>query len=403
MSEIHMHMFAARERLLASFGRRGVDASGTAASSAVMPPNTAAERAGVDELAGYRDSALVAGRKIADGTSVLCLDEMQITDVVDALVVSRVFGELFRQGTVVVTTSNRPIGDLYDNGLNRDLFLPFLHLMKAHTTELELGAGVDYRTANSLATEAVQGRDVSAAYRVADDPEWLPEAVAMLQGSEAVGALEWEHEPTAFGRQLPVAKVGEEGAIVSFADLCHGDFGAADYRALASRYPAIGIQGVAAVKHGEFESAKRFVTLVDELYEARTLVAMSASDPLPELLQAITSPVIAEANDEEIEAATLAEAFFRSVNAQIRADTSSPFLQYYQQHQEAETTADDRRASHQGQSDPAAPVAAATTAHAAAVDELRFACSRAESRLHEMLSPAYKTSFDRIRVLATRQ
>jgi len=362
MAEVHAHMHAAREGLLASFGRRGVSTSGTGfGATGPPPPNLRSKRAQVDVFERQRDVACLAGRRIAHGTVVLCLDEMQVTDVVDAVVVSRVFGELFRLGVQVVATSNRPMGDLYADGLNRDMFVPFLDLLSGQCREVKVETSTDFRRTGAAATGA---GDAGERCRIlpggGEDRDWLRAAVRALADDAVPGgdAPATVVVPLPHGRSMEVEAVGS-AAVVSFEQLCDSEHGAGDYRALARRFGAIGLAGARRLKPSEQDAARRFVTLVDELYEARTLVALTCGAHPDELLRAI------ELGDDGGDAVRSAE--------------------------ELEDVAD-----------PAAAFSAEAQQHAAAAQELRFACARAASRLAEMLGPAYAAGASRTRTLERR-
>lgn len=366
MSEVHAQMHCAREALLAALGRRGVSTSGTGAVGKAGPPaNAAAAAADVDVFASHRDAARMAGRRMADGTAVLCLDEMQVNDVVDALVVSRVFTELFRLGVVVVTTSNRPLGDLYRDGLNRELFLPFLDLLAAHCRQEQLDAGTDFRTAAAAAGGAPDRVLVTDSTAVSTDNEaWLLAAVARAAGVAGTSSAEAGSCEVALphGRSVQLQCVGESAAVLDFATVCEQEFGAGDYRAVANRFPVVGLQGVRRLGENEFDTARRLVTLIDELYEARALLVLSADAQPAELLGAV-----AGGSDDGID-----------VNSNPVPDERLP------------------------KSDPAAPTSASRHAQSAAIGELRFACGRAASRLAEMLSPRFEGGSSRARTLQRR-
>ena len=213
--------------------------------------------------------------KIAENARLLCFDEMQVTDVADAMILGRLFTELFRNEVVVVTTSNRPPRDLYKNGLNRQLFLPFIDLLEATLDVETLNGPTDYRL------DRLGGMPV---YYVPNGPE----ATAKL--SEAFFRLtdypveDRAHVPTETltvqGREIFVPKALKGVAVFSFKRLCANPLGAADYLAIAQRYHTVIIVGIPKLGPENRNEAKRFVTLIDALYEYRVKL-LCAADELP--------------------------------------------------------------------------------------------------------------------------
>ncbi len=217
----------------------------------------------------------VAG-DIAAAARLLCFDEMQVTDVADAMILGRLFTELFARGVVVVTTSNRPPRDLYKDGLNRQLFLPFIDLLTATLDVMTLNGPTDYRL------ERLGGMPV---YYVPNGPE----ATARL--SEAFFRLtdypveDRAHVPTetldVHGRSLFVPKSLKGVAVFSFKRLCANPLGAADYIAIAQHYHTVIIVGIPRLGPEKRNEAKRFVTLVDALYEYKVKL-LAAADAAPQ-------------------------------------------------------------------------------------------------------------------------
>jgi predicted ATPase len=257
VAELHALMHCARDRLLAAHGRKGDRAVQES------PVSSDALSLLMDEADRLRAAPLLAARRVASSTTVLCLDELQVTDVVDALILSRVFGELFRLGTVVVSTSNRRPELLYEKGLNREMFLPFIDMMERMCHVIELDTGRDYRRV---------GVDEGRLLVTKSDAEaraWLEQQLGGVCGGQ-MKSVELRA-----GCTLDVLECGPGRALVSFDELCCLNYlGAADYRLLAREYPTLGLLGLG--NRGEADATRRLVTLVDELYEARVnLVATS--------------------------------------------------------------------------------------------------------------------------------
>ena len=226
-------------------------------------------QAGLEEARkrGDQDTVRPVAMGVAAEVRLLCFDEMQITDIADAMIVGRLFQVLFDQGVTVVTTSNRVPEDLYKNGLNRQLFLPFIALLNARMAVVCLDSDNDYR-------QDREGGDtwfspVDAAARQALDAAW---DAATGGAAPAPGAIEVK------GRQVELAALSGRVARTGFWDLCGRPLGPADYLALAGRVDLLLMDGVPRLGSGNYNEAKRFVTLIDALYEARVRFVASAAD-----------------------------------------------------------------------------------------------------------------------------
>jgi cell division protein ZapE len=213
---------------------------------------------------------------LADEARLLCFDEMVVNNMADAAIMSRLFAGLFAAGVTMVTTSNRHPDDLYKDGLNRQLFLPFIALVKAELDVLALDGPTDYRRdrLGSAATWLVpNGPDATRAlsetfFRLTDYP---PEDRAHVPSADIdVGA----------GRTMHVPKALKGVAVFSFKRLCAEARGAADYLAIARRFHSVIIVGIPVLGPHNRNEAARFVTLIDALYEYRVkLLASADADP----------------------------------------------------------------------------------------------------------------------------
>jgi cell division protein ZapE len=216
---------------------------------------------------------------LADEARLLCFDEMVVNNMADAAIMSRLFAGLFDAGVTVLTTSNRHPDDLYKDGLNRQLFLPFIALVKERLDVMALDGPTDYR------------RD-----RLGNAATWLvpngPEATKAL--SETFFRLtdyppeDRAHVPTAeldvgTGRTLHVPKALKGVAVFSFKRLCAEARGAADYLAIARRFHTVMIVGIPVLGRQNRNEAARFVTLIDALYEYRVKL-LAAADAVPDAL-----------------------------------------------------------------------------------------------------------------------
>jgi cell division protein ZapE len=211
--------------------------------------------------------------KIADGAWLLCFDEFQVTDVADAMILGRLFEHLFERRVVVVATSNRPPDDLYKNGLNRPLFLPFIALLKERLDVLHLAGATDYRL-NRLAGHPVWHAPLGAA----SDAE-LDRAFAALTDDAEGAPLDLKVQ----GRVLRLPLYARGVGRATFEELCARAVGPADFLAIAGACHTLVLGGIPALGPDKRNEAKRFVTLIDTLYEAKSKLIAAAAVP-PEAL-----------------------------------------------------------------------------------------------------------------------
>lgn len=215
--------------------------------------------------------------EIADETRLLCLDELQVTDVTDAMILSRLFAGLMDAGVNVVFTSNRPPHQLYQNGLQREQFMQFVELLKKRIPIIELKSPTDYRLEQwrQLARTYVHPRNEAA-----DD--FLCESWQRLTHGAANEPLRIEVQ----GRTLRVDKHTHGIAWLTFGELCMRPLGANDYLALAKICHTLLLQGIPAMTREERNEAKRFVTLIDALYDHRVKLIATGEVPPEQLYPA---------------------------------------------------------------------------------------------------------------------
>lgn len=216
------------------------------------------------------DPIAPVAKQIASEASLLCFDEFQVTQIADAMVLARLFEALFELGVTVVATSNRHPDDLYKDGINRPLFLPFIEHLKAHCQILELASERDYRLD-----------------RLIEAPVWYapldPESEAALD--KAWDRLTLGAEPqhcvlTVKGRKLEVQREAAGVARFTFEELCARPLGSRDYLAIAANFNTVILSGIPTLGPENRNEAARFVALIDALYEARIkLVASAAAEP----------------------------------------------------------------------------------------------------------------------------
>ncbi|WP_114964504.1 cell division protein ZapE [Alkalilacustris brevis] len=224
----------------------------------------AARKQGVD------DALAPVGAAITRDLRLLCLDEMQITDITDAMIVGRLFKMLFEAGVVVVTTSNRPPDDLYKDGLNRAIFLPFIDLIKEQLEVRELRAATDYR----------QNRDIGDQRYFYPADDVAAEQIAQIWQNLTQGARPDPLRLRIKGREVVVPEFAGGVARAGFWDICGQPLGPADYLALADAVDVLILEDIPRLSRKNFNEARRFVILIDALYEARvTLIASAADTP----------------------------------------------------------------------------------------------------------------------------
>jgi cell division protein ZapE len=212
-------------------------------------------------------------RSIAAEAWLLCLDELQITDIADAMIVGRLFQHLMDDGVVVVLTSNRAPSELYKDGLQRDRFLPFIGLIESRLDLLQLDARTDYRLGRR--------RGLRVYHSPLDDAADVALDLAFSKLTEGAAAMPQSFEVQ--GRQIRVPLAAAGVARFGFQQLCGTALGATDYLALASRYHTLVLSDIPLLSPANKDEARRFVTLIDALYEAKATLICSAEAP-PETL-----------------------------------------------------------------------------------------------------------------------
>jgi cell division protein ZapE len=219
-----------------------------------------------------------AAAALAEEAPVLCFDEFAVTDIADAMILGRLFTGLFEHGVVVVATSNAPPDELYREGLNRTLFLPFIALLHEHMDVVHLASRTDFRLEKLGDSPVYFVPADAAAHRAMDD------IFARLTG----GAKPKPVRLMVLGHPVEVPAQAMGVARLSYADACQRPLGAADYIALARAYHTILIDGVPVIPSERRDEAKRFITMIDVLYERRVKLVCSAEAEPDELYHAET-------------------------------------------------------------------------------------------------------------------
>lgn len=260
MADVHSRIHKLKQRDLALYGR----------SFAV---DTSEERNPIRRVA----------MELAEEVSLLCFDEFQVYDVADALILTQLFGEMWARGVVVVATSNRPPGDLYEGGINRGYFLPFIDMLRRHCIVHEFKSSTDYRR---LLSEGID-----EFFFVADDGDFdcrnsakkkCDEIFEELLGGAEATSIELD---VAFNRSILVRQAHPDGIVgrFTFEELCNIELGSSDFRSIAQEFEFIIIEEIPILTLKEHDQARRFITLVDELYEAQCNLICSAVAPPDQL------------------------------------------------------------------------------------------------------------------------
>jgi len=209
-----------------------------------------------------KDPLTQIAKDIASKTRILCFDEFQIYDIADAMVISQLFKTLFAEGVVVITTSNVDPDDLYKDGLQRARFLPFIPLIHKHMEVLHLDSPTDYRQ---------QALDDDGVYFIQNEGGMLSlfEKLTAPQKSKST-------KIDVKGRKIPIEKSVSDMAWVSFTELCEKPRAAADYQALVSAYQTIFLNDVPRMGYDRRNECKRFILLIDTLYDAGIRLVINA-------------------------------------------------------------------------------------------------------------------------------
>ena len=233
------------------------------------------QRAKLGEVKGDDPIQPVADA-LADEAWVLCFDEFAVTDIADAMILGRLFQALFARGVVILATSNVEPSRLYHNGLNRALFLPFIGLIEQRMNVVRLDARTDYRL-EKLAGHPVYYTPADDAARAA-----LDEIFSGMAGGQKIGPRKIDLG----GRFLELPKAAGGVARASFTDLCDKPLGAVDFLALARNFHTLVLDDIPKLDFSRRNETKRFITLIDILYEHRVKLIASAAAEAHELYHA---------------------------------------------------------------------------------------------------------------------
>lgn len=230
-----------------------------------------AQKAG--KVPGNKDGIEALSRVITERAWLLCFDEFHVTDIADAMILGRLFQSLFDQGVVVVATSNRHPRDLYKDGLQRDRFLPFIDIFMEKMAVMEVAAVRDYRLERLKEMET---------YIAPSGPE-ADERLEADFVDLTIGAEPRPAHVDVNGRIVELTKAAEGVAFSDFDQLCAAALGPGDYLEVAARFHTLILKDIPKLGPANRNEAKRFVTLIDALYEAKVKFLCSAAVPPTEL------------------------------------------------------------------------------------------------------------------------
>ncbi len=240
------------------------------------------------------DPIAPVANQLADEVLLLCFDEFHVNDIADAMILSRLFERLFARGVFMVATSNVPPEDLYKEGLNRPLFLPFVRLLQDKCETINLAARTDYRL------EKLSGTQMWHVPADREAQQQIDEVWRKLAGREGGAPVDLSYR----GRTIRIPFAGNGAARFDFADLCHQPLGAADFVQIARNFHTVVIEDVPVMTPAQRNEAKRFILLIDALYDNAVKLVSSAAAERDEIYQ---GEGVVEANEFKRTASRLIE------------------------------------------------------------------------------------------------
>lgn len=223
-------------------------------------------------------------KALAEEAWVLCFDEFAVTDIADAMVLSRLFSALFDEGVVLVATSNVAPRDLYRDGLNRGLFEPFIGILERHARVLNLDGPTDHRR-RRLERMKVYVTPLGAEADAEMDAAWTAATAGRAVHRETIPVK---------GREVAVPRAAGSAARFTFAELCGAPLAARDYLAIVSRFDTLFLDHIPVMGQDRRNEAKRFILLVDTLYDSRVRLVASAEGPPEALYRGTTGAEVFE-------------------------------------------------------------------------------------------------------------
>lgn len=216
------------------------------------------------------DPIAAAAEALSQGARLLCIDELEVTDIADAMILGRLFDQLFDQGLILVATSNEDPDHLYDRGPNRELFIPFVERLKAHVQVVQLGGAHDHRS-DGIEGLSTYFSPITKENAARFDRLWKN---TLENGSEGPSSI------PVHGRELQLSRTCRRHARVTFDEVCRRALSADDHLALAEHFTAIFLEGLPKIDIEHADEGRRLVTLIDALYESNArLVVLAATEP----------------------------------------------------------------------------------------------------------------------------
>ena len=223
----------------------------------------------------HKDSVLLVAKDLAKSAKVLCFDEMEVKDIADAMILSRLFDVMFKEGTILITTSNQPPEGLYKNGLHRDRILPFIENLKLKTDIVHIPDGNDWRK-RSLSGNKMWLYPLTKVNHKKINKIFESLSVGFEIRSETIGVS---------GRKLFIPEVAASIARIDFDDLCNKPLAASDYIELALRYKGIILDNIPILNDTLRNETRRFIWLIDALYDKNCFLIASAEKNFREVYQ----------------------------------------------------------------------------------------------------------------------
>ena len=230
---------------------------------------------GLRENAGYQAPLERVADGIASGVEVLCFDEFFVSDIADAMILGTLLAALFARGVTLVATSNSPPDELYRDGLQRQRFLPAIELIQRHTRVIAVDGGTDYRLHRLTRT---------GTYLLTTDPATAPRLAELYRGL-AHGAAVLPGQIEIAGREIATVALAPQAAWFEFSAICEGPRSTGDYIEVARTWSTVLVAHIPALTSQLEDAARRFIALVDEFYDRRVNLVVTAAVPLSQLYQ----------------------------------------------------------------------------------------------------------------------